>query len=257
VRDYRNNKIMATKEERNKGIDLQQAFSIIPNQILMDERLDNKSKIIWVYIQGKPKDWDFSADRIAKQLNIGESQTRKYLKELESCGYLERERQNTGRVEYYLYCPPTEKPTGENDMEAEKPYGEKAPRRKSPPADFTGISNKDPIVIKIDSNKELASELAMDQSKDIVSIIDAFRFHFPLAKNYYANKTQRKACIDLIEAYGLEQILLVVKLLPKINATPYMTKTTSPVELVRNYEKIKAALIQQKESSVGKTRQVI
>jgi hypothetical protein len=125
---------MATKEERNIGIDMQQAFSILPNQILLDGRLDNKSKIIWVYIQGKPKDWDFSAKRIALQLKMGESQTKKY----------------------FLYCPPIVEPKYENDTQAQKPEYEKATVRKSHGADFIPLSNKDVLVIKKDTNKELA-----------------------------------------------------------------------------------------------------
>jgi hypothetical protein len=147
---------MATKEERNIGIDMQQAFSILPNQILLDGRLDNKSKIIWVYIQGKPKDWDFSAKRIALQLKMGESQTKKYLNELEEHGSLVRDKQKTGRVEYFLYCPPIVEPKYENDTQAQKPEYEKATVRKSHGADFIPLSNKDVLVIKKDTNKELA-----------------------------------------------------------------------------------------------------
>lgn len=135
------------KHLRNQGIDMQQAFSILPNQILLDNRLDNKAKIIWVYIQGKPKDWDFSAYRIGQQLNMSEKTVRNYLIELEGFGYLERNRKCTGRVEYYLFCPPQD-PTGKNYLEVIDPTGKKAPRSKSPPVKSTAISNKDNIVIK-------------------------------------------------------------------------------------------------------------
>ena len=148
---------MATKEERNIGIDMQQAFSILPNQILLDNRLDNKSKIIWVYIQGKPKDWDFSAERIAKQLNMGKTQTKEYLKELEIHGYLVRNKLTTGRVEYFLYCPPIKKPESENETMAQDPESEKATVRKSHHGNSDPISNKDSIVIKNHSNKEIPS----------------------------------------------------------------------------------------------------
>ena len=161
---------MATKEERNMGIDMQQAFSVLPNQILLDKRLALESKILWVYIQGKPKDWDFSAYRIASQLDISEKTVRKYLAELEKYGYLVRNRKCTGRVEYYLFCPPIE-PSGNIYLEATEPSGKIVRRENSPAVKFTAISNKEELVIKSISNNSNSSEL---QGQQWNQLIDGF-----------------------------------------------------------------------------------
>lgn len=239
---------MATKDERNVGIDMQQAFSIIPNQILLDNRLDTKAKIVWVYIQGKPKDWDFSAARIAKQLAISEKSAKSYLIELEKVGYLVRNKQSDGRVEYFLYCPPIQEPECKNytmGTEDVEPRCKKATVQKSHGVNFTPISNKEVLVIKNNtSNKD--SEAKTSQFNSLgAEIIKAFETINPATRRMYGNKTQRAACDFLIEEYGLTEVLRVIAdLLPQTNIRPRyeFPYISTPDELMKNWSKLHDAV---------------
>lgn len=58
-------------------------YGVIPNHILRDKRISLKAKGLWAYIQSKPDNWDFSAERIARECTDGKDGIRSGLKELE------------------------------------------------------------------------------------------------------------------------------------------------------------------------------
>lgn len=62
----------------------------IPNSILNNEELSLKAKWLFWYIQSKPDDWDFSAERIAKGSKDWLDSVTAWLKELEINWFLER-----------------------------------------------------------------------------------------------------------------------------------------------------------------------
>ncbi len=65
----------------------------------------------------------------------------------------------------------------------------------------------------------------------------------PKNKTYYANKTQRGACDFLIEEYGIEETVRIIKLLPRINKEKlYIGQVPTPFELKENWVKIGNAL---------------
>jgi len=67
-------------------------------------------------------------------------------------------------------------------------------------------------------------------------IIEAFVEINPACKRMYGHKVQRQACDDLIEQYGFEAVLNIVKtILPKTNKTEYITKITTPNQLWTQY----------------------
>lgn len=99
-------------------------YATVPNELLNNTLISLKSKGLYAYIQSKPDDWDFSAERISIQLKEGLPSIKSALKELEKYGYLFRRRYQNLKgfweVEYILYENPSVeiltvgKPTEEN-----------------------------------------------------------------------------------------------------------------------------------------------
>jgi len=72
-----------------------------------------------------------------------------------------------------------------------------------------------------------------------IPILDAFKELDPKNGTYYGNTTQRKACDFLIKEYGLDKVLMAVKILPKINDQKlYIQQITTPYELMNNWVKL-------------------
>ena len=86
-------------------------YAQVPNELLSDPKVSLKAKGMWSYIQSKPNDYDFSADRIISETSDGKDSVQSALKELEESGYLLRKRLQSGRVDYCLTFPKLENPT--------------------------------------------------------------------------------------------------------------------------------------------------
>ena len=74
---------------RNK---LTSNFTIVPNEIVSDNRLTMKAKAIFLYLLSKPDDWDFYIQHIADSCTDGKNAIQTGLKELEEHGYLMRKK---------------------------------------------------------------------------------------------------------------------------------------------------------------------
>ncbi len=85
-------------------------------------------------------------------------------------------------------------------------------------------------------------------------IIKAFEEIDPKNKRYYNNKTQREACDFLIREYGFEQVLRVIKVLPRTNVINYMPTITTPCELREKWVKLESQLLKKKDESSQKGR---
>lgn len=104
-------------------------------------------------------------------------------------------------------------------------------------------------------SKDTHTEGAETSSAEVVVVIDEFKKWNPSAKNWYRNTTQRKACEDLIESYGLEQILKVIPLLPKTNARPYLPTITTALQLFEKYTVLQSGLERMKtEKTLSKSK---
>lgn len=84
-------------------------------------------------------------------------------------------------------------------------------------------------------------------------IIKAFEEVNPACKKFYGNKTQRKACDNLVALYGLEQVLKVISFLPKSNSMPYMPRITTPLQLEDKWSALESAIKQKKSEKISKT----
>lgn len=120
-------------------------FTMVANDILRDETLSLKAKGMYAYLFSKPDEWDFSAERIMKESTDGRHAVLAALKELEDAGYLERERQASGRVDYHIkystQSPKTELRLFEEGPKVGKSHSGKTQSRVSRPVSNTVLSN--------------------------------------------------------------------------------------------------------------------
>lgn len=72
-------------------------YGVTPNELLCNREVSAKAKGLYAYIQSKPDDWDFSAERIALEMRDGRDGIQAGLRELETSGYLVRTRFSLGR----------------------------------------------------------------------------------------------------------------------------------------------------------------
>jgi hypothetical protein len=100
-------------------ITIKRFFGAAPNQLLNNPNVSFKAKGLYAFINSKPQDWDFSVESIANQNKEGKDAIRVAIKELETNGYLVRQKfkDSLGQfhTEYLLIeNPTTENPTTEN-----------------------------------------------------------------------------------------------------------------------------------------------
>lgn len=68
-----------------------QGFTVLYNSVLMDNRLDLKTKGLFAIVQSFPEDWEYSVSGLAARVGIGRDGIRGCLRQLEDAGYLLRE----------------------------------------------------------------------------------------------------------------------------------------------------------------------
>lgn len=111
-------------------LNIHNRYGIIPNKLLNDSNISFKAKWLFWYLQSKPDDWDFSADRIKNDTKENRNAILSWLKELEENWYLKRLKYKNEKWQwewqYILYDnpkiiynssmdkPETENPTMEN-----------------------------------------------------------------------------------------------------------------------------------------------
>lgn len=133
-------------------------FAQVANQVLNDNRLSWRAKGIFAYIQSKPEEWDFSSIRMALDAKDGRDSTREGIKELESVGYLVRQKLPDGTLSMELFLPEIEEP--ETEKPSLDPETEKATDGKSHRRNISPISNKESYKErKNTSNKEVQVEI--------------------------------------------------------------------------------------------------
>lgn len=222
-------------------------FTQVANGVLNDKRLSAKAKGLYAYLYSKPDGWDFAIDRIALDMTDGRKSINEGLKELEVLGFLTRKRQSDGRVLYVVHFPPIE-PNAQNGHEVNiEPNAQKAIVPKSHMTKMGTVSNKELLVIKNISNKDIAKQALQELPKEISEVIKEFEAVNKACSDYYGNVTQRKAVEKLINAYGYEFVVNVIRMLPKMNRVLY-NKATTPVELWNKWAKIEAEASKLKET---------
>ena len=118
---------------------------------------------------------------------------------------------------------------------------------------FTLLNLTLPNLTSPNVNEEASEEPSVEEPvkksvHGIPEVIKAFESVNQQAPKWYGNKTQRKACEELIEANGLENVLKVVSLLPKTNQTDYMPVIITPHQLASKWSSLGAALQRKKNN---------
>ncbi len=97
---------------------------------------------------------------------------------------------------------------------------------------------------KVSKEKKIVAILATGESNtNIPELIKAFESINPACKKFYANKTQRGACENLINAYGFEKVKSVIEnVLPKTNTLAYFPTITTPLQLFEKWSALEIAI---------------
>lgn len=139
-------------------ITIETRYGTVPNSLLNNKEVTFKAKGIFAYIQSKPDDWDFSAERIAGQTKEGLGAVKSGLRELEKSGHLIRRRVNNNKgffeVEYILIAEPSSEPMVKN-----------------PPVDKPTVGNHTNNSNKVNSKKEISNNIPAEENKDDISLL--------------------------------------------------------------------------------------
>lgn len=95
-------------------------------------------------------------------------------------------------------------------------------------------------------NKETITKEIAGHSPLGAEIIKLFEEVNPACKSMYGNTTQRKACDELINTYGFEEVSKVIAFLPKSNKIPYFPSIITPKQLWDKYQMLKNKAEQKK-----------
>lgn len=151
-------------------------FAQVKNEVLFDPKISLKAKGLFAYIYAKPSRWDFSGNRIAKEMKEGRKAIYSALNELEQEGYLLRQKQADGRVKYLVSF--TKKPDAQNGHLAQKPDAQNGKEPKRQRAKSGSISNKElnkqrELINKECTPAQIAKEFFSDEA-DHSELIDFF-----------------------------------------------------------------------------------
>lgn len=87
-------------------------------------------------------------------------------------------------------------------------------------------------------------------SVEISKLIKSFETLNPASKRFYGNKTQRKACQDLIDTYTFERVKVVIdKTLPKTNGIKYFPTITTPLQLFEKWSSLESAIVRYRSEN--------
>ena len=105
------------------------------------------------------------------------------------------------------------------------------------------LTNTGKHVLTHKRKKDNTKDIAETSSADIILLLDIFSSINPAVKRMYGNTTQRKACRDLIDTYGLERLKkIVLETLPKTNGLQYFPTITTPLQLLDKFTTLESAI---------------
>jgi hypothetical protein len=91
------------------------------------------------------------------------------------------------------------------------------------------------------------------QGAQINELIEGFKEINPMYKEFFKNKTERKAIDDLARQITYDKLKATIEQLPKIIGQPYAPRVTKPTELKRDLGKLIAFSKQKKSETIKKT----
>jgi hypothetical protein len=202
-------------------------YGVTPNHILNMSNMSLKAKGLFAYLQAKPADWKFSIERIALQNKEGKSAIRATLKELEENGLLLRKpvKNTDGKWIGYDY------------ILSEKPLSEKRTTENPSAENYDTLSKKEISKKDIVIKKDTLATTSVAEKNETNIILEAFQMKINPTVNF-GNKTQRKACEELIKAYSLEKVLNTIDYLEKIQSDPFSPSITTPYQLKEKFSQL-------------------
>lgn len=110
------------------------------------------------------------------------------------------------------------------------------------------VHDGEPTIIQVDDpyTITLPETEVSNLTSQTECLIKEFEAVNKACSQFYGRPPQRKACADLVGAYGYEKVMLVVSMLPKLNRILF-NKATTPLELWNKWAKIEAEASQLKE----------
>jgi len=89
----------------------------------------------------------------------------------------------------------------------------------------------------------------------INGLINSFKEVNPIYKNWFKNKTQRKACNDLLDLMEFEKLeQLIKRVLPVTNKRQYAPSITTPHQLLQKFAQLESYLSKEKTSADEKKK---
>lgn len=142
-------------------------FTVAPNALIQDENISPQGRFLYVYMASMPDDWDFYMNPLAKKMQMTVKTLRKYMDELEQCGWLTNHgQQNTngafGANEYTIHSTTV----GQN-----LPHGKKGVTQKRRDAK-KGTLTKETIIQKKQKEKkeeEISSPISFFETKQAIT----------------------------------------------------------------------------------------
>ena len=148
-------------------------FTQVPNALIEDNTLSDRSRFLYVFLIHKPEDWEFRTKHLSDHLGMHKDTFRKYRDELWARGWIKVESQkfNDGKFQskiYHLYGEPihTNKQIP-NDTKLEK--GRNFPSRKKPVTEKNGHGKNQPLTNKNNikkSKKEKINRYKIEKTKN-------------------------------------------------------------------------------------------
>lgn len=184
----------------------QAPFTQVPNKLLNDRELSLSCKGIYAFMMSKPDDWNFTIASMAKQLKEGQDAIKSALKALKESGWIKYTKFNDGRGVYELSLDNT--PKVENPHEGNPLQGKSTP-----------ISNKDSLVINIDTKQNKQSTIArsgfeqvlVDYRKSIKKPIKTVKGLDGMIRNIYQTAEQHSMRVDDVVRLMMENEWMTIK----------------------------------------------
>ncbi len=208
-------------------------FTMVANKPLCDKGLSLSAKGLYAYLRSKPDNWQFSSERL--ECKECPDTIRVYLKELEDFGLLIRKRKPDGRMEYFIHHKPLLKKASQEIFLT----------GNLPDVSNTELNNNTDINNNIYGKpslphkeiKIIEKEQPENQKNPINMVLDEF-FNINPTLNY-GNNTQRKAAQDLINIFGLDQLIPMIRWYITQTSSPFCPVATTPLAFKNKISEIK------------------
>lgn len=165
-------------------------FTIVPNELILDNSLSDRARFIFVYMASKPDDWNFYMGNMCKELKLSEDTIRKYINELSDAGWLlnlgqTNENGRYSAVGYELLIAPN-KPTTEKPVKENLPLG-KNHTHTNTYSKLTSTLKED--VVEEEKPTTTTSHILMPNTLDVSK--NTIRYYYE--KFMTTNNTQKEA----------------------------------------------------------------